>query len=228
VAAKYRQILQMASDGRYMYHAPSGMTSTYEYASYPTAPPYEPASIPQSQQQQPAVRPMRSNSSQPHSPHVQSTFNQPPSPYQQTYAPVPYGISQSTQQWTTTSENWSNYNSQSFPPPPISETPFSSGPGRPEIAPHPPPIEQRAFGSGQSNPDPRRVDERLAVPPTSASSHSKGRRRENESSPTTTYLDIPQPLDFNKVKLLRVVNPRHAFDTSRAYFPVIRNISCNN
>lgn len=174
----------MSSDGRYMYHNPQTMATSYDYSSYPT--PYDTTQMPQ----QPPTRPMRPNSSQPHSPHQPSAFNSPSAQYSPaSYAP--YGIP-SSGQWT--GESWNHYN-QSFPQP-ISEVPFSSGPGRPDAPPNPP-QDQRNYIPNQPSPDSHRTDERYASSPIVAN-QDKPRRRAKDLSPTHSP-SASSGLDFTKV-----------------------------
>jgi hypothetical protein len=175
------------------------MTSSYEYAQYQPAPPYEPTQI--SHPQQNPVRHIRSNTSQPQSPHTQTSFSHPQSPgYQQTsYPPATYGISPpATQQWQPTSGAWPHYTSQPFPPAPIPDVPFNSGPGRPGVEPTTSPMDQRMMDSSPPNPDPRRNEERPAVPPSVPSPRSS-RRRDKESPIRATFTNTAPTIDFLKV-----------------------------
>lgn len=160
------------------------MATSYDYSSYPT-PPYDTTQMPH----QPPTRPMRSNSSQPHSPHQQSAFNSPSAQYSPaSYAP--YGMPPSGQ-WA--GDNWNHYN-QTFPPQPVPEVPFNSGPGRPE-APPSSPQDQRNYASNQpTSPDSRRNEERYVSSPIAAPQPKPRRRAKetpvNHSPPTTSGLDF--------------------------------------
>ena len=201
----------MSSDGRYMYHHPQGLGSSYEYASYP--PSYENAQI-----QQPPLRSMRSTSSQSHSPHPhphpQPQFNPAPSQpsYPAPYSPSPYTMPQQQQQppppppppqqqqWT--SETWTSYGQNFSPTAPIQDVPFNSGPGRPDSSMPSSSSEQRTYAS---NPDPRRVDDRQVPPPTLSGPPApavQAKRRREKDSPLGPSIPNALPgLDFTKVRI---------------------------
>lgn len=214
----------MSSNGRYLYHNQPATTtmspsSSYEYAHYQPTPPYEPTQIPHPQHQQPpAVRHIRSTS-QPQSPHTQTSFTHPPPPpphspayqhQQQPSYPPTYTMNQpptQQQQWQPTGggggggSGWPHYTTQAFPPAPIPEVSFNSGPGRPDVEPTPSSsMERGVMDSGPSNPDARRNEEQRPAVPPSTPSQPRSRRREKESPLRATVLNsTTTTIDFTKV-----------------------------
>jgi hypothetical protein len=157
----------------YHHHPP------YEYASYA---PYD----------NPALRSLRSTSSQP------SHY-----PYQSAYPPPAYAIGQPPPpppQWAN-GETWTSYG-QPFPPPaPIQDVAFNSGPGRPDaLLQSLPPVDPRSYPS-QTHPSPetRRVAERPPNPAGAVSPTQAKVRREKEVSAPANAPGTPSGLDFVKV-----------------------------
>lgn len=183
----------MSSDGRYMYHQ-QGINSNYDYSAYPPPPP--PPTYDNSQMNQAPLRPMRStSSSQPHSPPQQPQYNPPPSSYPPNYGPGPYMTQPPQSQWS--SDNWGAHYNQSYPPPPpppLTETPATSGPGRPDAIPSSL-TEPRGYINPPNNPEPRRIEERPQPP------NPLPRRREKDSPPVIVSPGTPTGLDFMKVIL---------------------------
>ncbi|KAF8449337.1 hypothetical protein L210DRAFT_960166 [Boletus edulis BED1] len=179
------------------HHQQTG--SSYDYPSYPTTP-FESAAPPA----QPSGRPVRSNTSQTHSPQQQPSF-QPSPPYASstTYPSASYSISPAhAQQWQQ--ESWASqqytqpYTSQSVQ----AEMTYTSTAPRPDAPVSTP--DTRGFPPSLPPPhEPRRQDSGYSQPlPASAHNPSppRTRRREKDSpaiAPAATSASGP---DFAKLQ----------------------------
>ncbi|KAI0272433.1 hypothetical protein BC834DRAFT_347314 [Gloeopeniophorella convolvens] len=197
----------MSSDGRYMYqHQQQGMTSSYDYSSYPPSS-YDAPQFPQNH-----ARPQRAGSSHSHPPppeHV--SYNPPPPHYHPPYASPHYAVPQSAPQPQWNGEAWQfNQNQQQQPVAPASapETPVPPALSRPEPAPAPAPApaSQRVYAVSPPQPQPPAAETRRAAgTPSKAADpppQPKRKAREKEAAaprrasplPASSTLDI----DFGK------------------------------
>ncbi|KZT09832.1 uncharacterized protein LAESUDRAFT_711730 [Laetiporus sulphureus 93-53] len=187
----------MASDGRYVYSAPQEVAaSPYGYAPYP-APPYDPAHYAQSMPRQP----IRSASTQAHSPHP------PPQPYsasqqsyppQPPYGPPPYAVApHPTGPWSH--EAWAHYPHPypaPHPPQPPDQNPSYPPNGARADAP---PVDHRAYQAGPSRPEPHRTDERPSRPVEAAPQSKVRKTKENEPPAPAPPRSPPLGLDLTKL-----------------------------
>ncbi|CCM02581.1 uncharacterized protein FIBRA_04684 [Fibroporia radiculosa] len=178
---------QMASDGRYVYHAPPEVTGHYAYSSYST-PSYEPPQLSHTMSRPPA----RSASAQAHSPHVPSQPYPPAYPPQSPYGHPAYSVVP-TPSWT--GEGWHQY-PHTFPPPhpPGQDPHYSSNGARPDISAS----DHRPYQPGPSRPESHRPEERPRPPEAPPQPKVRKPRESDPPSPVS-----PRPtslgLDFHKL-----------------------------